>query len=299
MKKCVALIATVVLCLNFAACSTPGGAGASPSGQTMPEQGNASQTQIAVPTAEQQEILNAAEELVGNIAAAYAEGGAEAAYVYYQDCETQAMNESIVWIGGLSAVYEHNQFRYVAHGEEYDIVSLCSYITTDEYPNEVNGYDADLLCLAKTDDGYRIVMPAEEERTEVWLSSMNASGDFAAAYRAGRLTCTFRPLNLTYDLGQVMEGTRLRDVAMFYQNEDGSLVVGIYLGNGTDEPWIIQEFDIAVHDNMGNYFCESSVDVDIEVPAGGARYELVEIPADEVNVPETMGAQVFASVSCW
>lgn len=178
--------------------------------------------------------------------------------------------------------------------EPYYLVNVVYYIVSGTHPNTHMESKAFNIGVSNIDGNWKLNWGDTMQAKTSALTNL-ASENCYNAQSNGRNAVLFGSGNYMYtsDAG-VYEGCSNTTIAYAYQNEDGSVSVGIWLANGTGVNIYYYTGTLSITDDtLGTIFSVDNCSIDTSVRAGASTVIEVNIPAEQIQT----GTQAWGSLS--
>ena len=226
-----------------------------------------------------QELLSDFEEYGGNDYEHFAELYRDTSEETIKN-EFDAATETVNHIGN----YDRQIFQVLAEVDGYYAVGNTFYIVAGTHPNTHMEWDSYIWVVSEKDGEWKFDYSDEaNEKLSDKIVDLYPAG-YAKATNEGKNTAFFGTANYMYvDETKVYEGCNNNELKYMYQNDDGSVVLGIWLANGTNNNIYYSSGTLTVTDEtLGTVIDLSDLNVDTSVKAMNSRVVELTIPASEV-----------------
>lgn len=226
-----------------------------------------------------QELLSDFEEYAGNDYEHFAELYRDTSEETIKN-EFDAATETVNHIGN----YDRQIFQVLAEVDGYYAVGNTFYIVAGTHPNTHMEWDSYIWVVSEKDGEWKFDYSDEaNEKLSDKIVDLYPAG-YAKATNEGKNTAFFGTANYMYvDETKVYEGCNNNELKYMYQNDDGSVVLGIWLANGTNNNIYYSSGTLTVTDEtLGTVIDLSDLNVDTSVKAMNSRVVELTIPASEV-----------------
>ena len=226
-----------------------------------------------------QELLSDFEEYAGNDYEHFAELYRDTSEETIKN-EFDAATETVNHIGK----YDRQIFQVLAEVDGYYAVGNTFYIVAGTHPNTHMEWDSYIWVVSEKDGEWKFDYSDEaNEKLSDKIVDLYPAG-YAKATNEGKNTAFFGTANYMYvDETKVYEGCNNNELKYMYQNDDGSVVLGIWLANGTNNNIYYSSGTLTVTDEtLGTVIDLSDLNVDTSVKAMNSRVVELTIPASEV-----------------
>lgn len=177
---------------------------------------------------------------------------------------------------------------------DYYYMGINEYIVTGTHPNtRTNNRQLNLPLSYK--DGLWLIDQSEDAQA-AFADKFFIPEECEIAYRAGRNATAFSQSNYMWmDESLVYEGASYQELKFAWQNEDGSVNVGIWFANGTPNNIMytkINELSITSKD-YGTVISVKDADINLPLKAMSGILKVYNISADQVKT----GTKTWGSLS--
>lgn len=226
-----------------------------------------------------QELLSDFEEYGGNDYEHFAE-------LYRDTSEETIKNEFAAATETVSHIgnYDRQIFQVLAEADGYYAVGNTFYIVAGTHPDTHMEWDSYIWMVSEKDGEWKFdYSDALNENLSDKIVDLYPKG-CVQAENEGRNKAFFGVTNYMYvDEAKVYEGCSNNELKYMYQNDDGSVVLGIWLANGTNNNIYYSSGTLTLTDDtLGTVFDLSDLKVDTSVKAMSSRVIELTVPASEV-----------------
>ncbi len=201
--------------------------------------------------------------------------------------------------GIYSEHYDREIVTVAQDNNPYYYVQVCSYTVAGTYPNASISDHYLTLPVSYDRSGWKLdnsqgaldIMNSPEN-----LQKMYPSGLWEAI-QAGRNASAFGPWCLWLDETDVFVGDFDAEVFFMWQNEDGSVDVGVWYGNGLDGAVSVKQLSLTITDNDLGTVLDSTGSVSEMINTGYGRVVDYHFEASEVLTGTQEWGSMSASVS--
>lgn len=216
----------------------------------------------------------------------------------YRDTDStviQSDYDSGVLIDGYDSV----AYTLVASADPYYWVNVTYYIVTGSHPNTHMSADSFNIIVSRDGNSWYFNLSEQAANAVNEASTDNPAlypDAFLAAAKAGRNAATFSSYNYMYcNPTSIYEGCSNSEVKFACQNEEGNVLIYLWLANGTDQNIYYTTADISLtDDNLGTIVAVSEVSVNLPVKAKYGALYLLTIPSDQVATGTSAWGRVGA-----
>jgi len=226
-----------------------------------------------------QELRDELKEYAGNDYEHFAE-------LYRDTSEETIRNDFDVTEEMLNKIgnYDRQIFQVLAEADGYYAVGNTFYIVAGTHPNTHMECGSYIWLVSEKDGEWKFdYSDGANEKLSDKIVDLYPAG-YAQAANEGKNTAFFGTANYMYvDETKVYEGCSNSELKYMYQNDDGSIVLGIWLANGTNNNIYYSTGTLTVTDEtLGTVIDLSDLNVDTSVKAMNSRVVELTIPASEV-----------------
>lgn len=165
------------------------------------------------------------------------------------------------------------------------LVSLNYYTVSGRHPKTNMKSSSMLLLLTHVDGAWLLEGDAEVGQTlETKLLERFPAG-FLAARRRGANAAMFGAYNCMFlEERAVFQGCSNAEIKFAWQEEDGSVVLGVWIANGTGNNLYYTQCNVTIEDQkLGKVVTLQNVEVGEIVPALTSRLVMLKVPAGKVR----------------
>lgn len=304
--KLFVLLLVLVMAFSLAGCGssqTDSQASADVSEETADTSYDAEETQESEADKEDtdlsEEALAAAQELYTNLKA-YAGTDSEAFAALYRDTSEDVIQSDYEAEWPSEANSDKQNYVIINSSGNYYAVGVSDYAVSGTYPDSSVTYTNSTLLLSQ-EEGEWCLDYSDACRTAVNENFNSAvyPNEMVEAAEAGRSTTIFDESNYMYlDSLSTYEGALYKTVKFAWQNEDGSVTIGVWVANGTDEDITIASADyIILTDSELGEIVNISGTINETVKAGYNAMIYLTADADEVSSGTETWSDVQADYS--
>ena len=184
---------------------------------------------------------------------------------------------------------------------DYALVDCVYYIVTGTHPN-TQMHSEHFTCQFSFMDGAWKLDYSQEAADALNAVSQEECGLYPQglldAAEAGRSGVSFNGNYMYLERSAVYAGHSQCEVRFAWQEADGSVSVGLWLANGTEENLCYSAMDLRLTDeSLGEILNIQGMLLDVPVPAGTGTLQIINIPADQVRTGSAAWGNVSSHVS--